>query len=177
VKDSVPGVARIYYAARGYVLAALLAVLLAARWQAEDPLRFGWLALALAAAGLRAWAGLHIGPHSNGLRLSAGPRAQGGPYRRLRHPLYLSNILMAAALIGFANVSAGWSAALGSAVIGHHALLMRWENRLLAAAGNPTPAPAFAAVSAQPVPQPSLWARQGRNLAYAACAFLLIAWA
>jgi protein-S-isoprenylcysteine O-methyltransferase Ste14 len=55
---------------------------------------------ALLAGGLalRAWARRHIGPHSRGRVLDCPERSVAGPYRFLRHPLYVANLLVAASL-------------------------------------------------------------------------------
>jgi protein-S-isoprenylcysteine O-methyltransferase Ste14 len=56
------------------------------------------LALLVAGLALRAWARRHIGPHSRGRTLACPERSVTGPYRYLRHPLYLANLLVAASL-------------------------------------------------------------------------------
>jgi len=61
----------------------------------------GWVRswpLLVAGLALRIWARAHIGPHSRGRNLSAPERCVGGPYRWIGHPLYLANLLVAAAL-------------------------------------------------------------------------------
>jgi protein-S-isoprenylcysteine O-methyltransferase Ste14 len=146
-----------YYAWRGYVLVLLLFPLLAARLQSAAPVNEVWLLLVLAGAWLRLWAGVHIGPHSNGTALVASPRARTGPYRFLRHPLYASNLAVAAGLIGYANcLSAFSAAALWTVCLAHHLILIRFEQSL-AISG---------AASAVPAGWKSALGRQGRNLAY-----------
>jgi hypothetical protein len=55
-------------------------------------------ALLVAGLALRAWARRHIGPHSRGRLLACPERSVAGPYRFFGHPLYLANLLVAAAL-------------------------------------------------------------------------------
>ncbi len=151
----------LWFAGRGIILAALFAALITPRYFSAAPVKPVWLLLVLVAVVLRLWSGAHIGSHSNGAVLEVSPRAASGPYRFLRHPLYLSNLLAATGLIGFAHcLSALWAVLLGLSVAGHHAILIRGEERILTRAERQieTTAPAgFRGV----------WRRQGRNVAYA----------
>mgnify|MGYP002348456649 CR=1 FL=1 len=88
--------------------------------------------LLVAGIGLRIWARRHIGPHSRGRILACPERSTGGPYRFVRHPLYLANLLVVSSL---ALVLAGpaWRTALlvaGPAVL--YAILARAESRFVA---------------------------------------------
>ena len=146
-----------YYALRGYTLALLLFPLTAARLQSPDPVNALWLLPVVAGIFLRVWAGAHIGDHSNGTGLTAGPRAHTGPYRFLRHPLYLSNLAVAAGLIGYSNCLTTWAAGgLWALVLAHHLVLIRLENSLAVSA----------AVPAIPAGWKTALTRQGRNIGY-----------
>jgi protein-S-isoprenylcysteine O-methyltransferase Ste14 len=150
----------------------LLLILTASRWTSTAALQPVWLALVLAGIFLRAWAGRHIGLHSNGPRMEAGPLAGTGPYRRFRHPLYGSNLLVAAGLIGFANLSRPLGLSLWAAAFFHHALLMRWEEKVLEPGLRRPPETAPANDSGL---WKMVWIRQGRNLAYALAGVFLVA--
>ena len=151
-----------YYALRGYFLVILLVPLAAARVLSPRPVEEAWLMLVLGGVWLRLWAGSHIGSHSNGITLAAGPRARTGPYRFLRHPLYLSNVAVAAGLIGFANCLVLISGlALWILCLTHHLLLIGMENSL----------PVSEAAIALPSGWKTAWIRQGRNIGYTFSAF------
>jgi protein-S-isoprenylcysteine O-methyltransferase Ste14 len=69
--------------------------------------------LMLAGLGLTLWALAHNRPGN--FRLSAAPRTDaalitGGPYRRIRHPMYLALLLMMAGVCGVRNEIAAWLA-------------------------------------------------------------------
>lgn len=121
-----------YFAARGWVLAALFLGLVWARHLSDAPLRPEWLIYVAAAAALRLWAGAHLGEHGNAARPQAAHLVRTGPYRLSRNPLYVSNIFTAAGLILFANalplpVEIGFI----FLVIVHHILLVRHEEAVL----------------------------------------------
>jgi protein-S-isoprenylcysteine O-methyltransferase Ste14 len=177
----------LYFAARGWILASALLALLAARTMTDAPLRPAWLLLVLAGILLRTWAGAHLGAHGNAARAQAPELATGGPYRFSRNPLYLSNALVAAGLVLYANAfSASVSALFILAVILHHAVLIRHEERVLAGTfgdayggyrrdvarwiGAPRGKPRHEKAGGS---LRSILVRQGRNVAYAlACVFL-----
>lgn len=123
------------YAWRGWVLAALFAVVAASRALSDAPLQPLGLAPAVLGAAWRLQAGRFIRSHSNGARMASGPLASAGPYSLGRHPLYLSNILSAAGLILFADSLPAWGMALlFAAVCLHHALLASEEERRMVSA-------------------------------------------
>jgi protein-S-isoprenylcysteine O-methyltransferase Ste14 len=86
--------------------------------------------LVSAGEALRLWAVRHIGVISRTRSDRLGPLVTNGPFRIVRNPLYLGNVLL---WVGFA-VSARllWMAPLIVAVLGfeYHAIV-RWEERLL----------------------------------------------
>lgn len=187
-----------WFAARGWVLAAMFAVVLVARTLTDAPLRPEWLIYVGAALLLRLWAGAHLGAHGNAARAEAPRLVRTGPYRLSRNPLYVSNILAAAGLVLFANalpVAAAITVIL--AVIVHHIALVMHEERALRALhdteyadyvantprwyglprpragikGNETKDAGEASLSTV---LPRMWERQGRNVFYAlACVALL----
>ena len=120
-----PGLrASLLFAWRGWILAALFAVIAVARIFSDAPLRPPALALLILGAAWRLQAGRFILAHSNGLRMEAGPLAFSGPYAMGRHPLYLSNLVSAAGIILFANCLPLWAmASLFAAVCLHHGML------------------------------------------------------
>ena len=124
---------RLHFALRGWILAAALIFLLAARAASHAPLRPAWLLLLLAGIALRTWAGAHLGGHGNAPRAQAPELATGGPYRFSRNPLYLANLLVATGLILYANALPAFVAVLLIlAVLFHHAILVRHEEAVLA---------------------------------------------
>ncbi len=122
---------------RGWLLAALFLVVLAARaltTTGEAPLRPEWLIYVAAAALLRLWAGAHLGDHGNESRAQAPRLARTGPYRFSRNPLYVANILAASGLTLFANaLPLTVELSFIVLVIAHHFLLVHHEERILAA--------------------------------------------
>ena len=146
-----------YFAHRGYVLAVLLAALSVIRFISSAPLYFAWLGMVLIGILLRLWAGAHIGPHSSGIVLTFGPRAKTGPYKILRHPLYLSNLLVSAGLIGFANcLTPFWGLSFWMITVAHHAVLIGMENSL----------PPTDTMPALPANWKTAWIRQRGNIGY-----------
>jgi protein-S-isoprenylcysteine O-methyltransferase Ste14 len=184
----------LYFAARGWVLAALFLALVWSRAVAspeEAPLRWEMLALVAAGMLLRAWAGAHLGIHGNGSRAEAPLLVTSGPYAFSRNPLYLSNLAIGAGLIFFANaLSPEAAVAFLAFLLVHHVALARWEEKHLRRLW-PEAYEAYAAATprwfglrppagAENITDTRNWApvlsRQGRNLAYAA-ACVLILWA
>jgi len=81
------------------------------------PAQFGytWIPIFIAAFFLRIWARMHIGEHSRGSELACPEIVKTGPYKYIKHPLYLSNFMAGAA---FAIFHTGFSlAALGFCTI------------------------------------------------------------
>lgn len=126
-----------HFAGRGWISAGLFLALAAARALSETDLSPGWLLLVGAGMAGRLAAGRSIRSHSNGNAMSEGPLALGGAYAFSRHPLYLSNLAVAAGLILFAGCLPPWAAAaLFAATAAHYGLLAVSEERhLLRAAG------------------------------------------
>lgn len=131
-----------HFAARGWLLAALFLIVLAARALtpvAEAPLRPEWLIYVVAALALRLWAGAHLGMHGNGARAEAPQLVRTGPYRFSRNPLYVSNILAGAGLLLFANVfPVTVRMTLIALIIAHHIALVHHEEAALRAAHGET---------------------------------------
>lgn len=73
------------------------------------PPRGSWVSVVplVAGLGLRAWARRHIGPHSRWRKLACPERSVAGPYRYVRHPLYLANMMVASSL-SLALAGPGW---------------------------------------------------------------------
>ena len=97
-----------------------------------------WLvggAAMLLGESLRLWAAAWIGPAARTSTVNATRLLTRGPYARLRHPLYLGNLLLT---VGFAAASgAGWPWFAPVAGVGFLALYLghaRREERALAAA-------------------------------------------
>jgi protein-S-isoprenylcysteine O-methyltransferase Ste14 len=180
-----------WFAARGWILAAAWVVILVARAMTDAPLRPAWLLLVAGGIILRAWAGAHLGTHGNAARAQAPVLATDGPYRLSRNPLYVSNILVAAGAILYANAFAPWVSALFVLAIAlHHAVLVRHEESVLAGIfGDAYDAyrhavPRWVGFRRGEKPEReaggyslrSMLVRQGRNIAYALGAVLSI-WA
>jgi protein-S-isoprenylcysteine O-methyltransferase Ste14 len=66
---------------------------------------FGFLIFGFAVC-LRVWARMYIGEHSRGEELACPELVSEGPYRYIKHPLYVSNFMTGAA---FAILHTGWS--------------------------------------------------------------------
>jgi len=89
----------------------------------------------LAALFLRVWARQHIGEHSRGSELACDEIVKTGPYRYIKHPLYLSNFI---AGVAFAIFHAGFSLAMVGfcAVYGVFLVILAIkENKFLKSAG------------------------------------------
>jgi protein-S-isoprenylcysteine O-methyltransferase Ste14 len=180
----------LYFAARGWILAALYVALLWSRALSDAPLRPLWLLLVVPGVALRLWAGAHLGIHGNAPRAEAARLSRGGPYRFSRNPLYLSNILIAAGILFFANaLSFQIEVLVVIAVILHHAILIRTEENALrkilgATYGNYLrEVPRWLGVPGKTgrleeggggVPLQTLLRRQGRNILYALACVLAI---
>ena len=90
----------LFYRFRGWWVSALFVLAL---WVGLGCIPFAWFWLLglVPAIALRIWARSHIGTHTRGAVLAAPALARNGPYALLRHPLYLSNILLSCAILGF----------------------------------------------------------------------------
>ncbi len=94
------------------------------------------LVLLLAGEVLRTWAAGHIGGVSRTRGDEVGPLVASGPYRWLRNPLYLGNILLLTGL----GLCSGlvWGGAWLALVLPYYAAIVRWEeSRLSASLGEP----------------------------------------
>jgi len=180
-----------YFALRGYVLAALLVLLIFARIHGNAPLQSVFLLLVAAGMVLRLWAGACLGIHGNAARTEAPQLTRNGPYRFSRNPLYLSNLLVAAGLLLFANCLQIWLVLLTLILLfAHHALLVKWEEQNLRAQWGETYASYLRTTSRwlgwphssgpktetgkSQVHWNKVGAWQGRNLIYAMLSVLLI---
>lgn len=123
--------AALLFRLRGVVLGAVgVAVAVGAQATAHS-LLVGLPAL-MAGLGLRAWAFSHLGP--GGRTRDPSPpasRATTGPYRWLRHPVYVGNLLVAAGLLLVARLPPGLTATAASVVVGCYGLLAWRESRQL----------------------------------------------
>jgi len=85
----------------------------------------------LAALFLRVWARQHIGEHSRGSELACDEIVKTGPYRYIKHPLYLSNFMAGVAFaifhVGFSLATWGFCAVYGVFLV----ILAVNENRFL----------------------------------------------
>ncbi len=85
--------------------------------------------LILGGEAIRLWAAGHIGRSSRTRGSEVGPLVTTGPYARMRNPLYLGNILMAA---GFGALSHTLlAAAWWSISVGYYSAIVRWEEQRL----------------------------------------------
>ena len=103
------------YRYRG-LFAALLGVLLLLLPPAPFKLAgYAGILFLVVAVLLRVWARMHIGEHSRGNELVCSEFVRTGPYRFVKHPLYLSNFM---AGVAFAFFHVGFSlGALGFCVV------------------------------------------------------------
>jgi protein-S-isoprenylcysteine O-methyltransferase Ste14 len=172
------------FAWRGWIMAALFAILALARARSAAPLEPAGLIMAVAGAWYRFHAGRFIPGHSNLSRLAGDALAFAGPYRFGRHPLYLSNLIGIAGLILFANCLPWWGAVvLFALACWHHAALAGTEERYLASTwgeaylgylrvtpkwlGRPRASNGSLAASnaeSRPADLAQAWKRQGSNL-------------
>ena len=177
-----------YFAFRGYTLAVLFLTVVYARLHSNALLHYGFLFLIALGMCLRIWAGSHLGPHGNSSSAESPFLCRTGPYRFSRHPLYLSNILISAGLIFFANAfSTAANIILLLLIIAQHVLLANWEESHLRKQWRDEHAtylqrvPQWLGLRHFPANEPYLtsfrktFAWQGRNLLYA-CAAVAVLW-
>jgi protein-S-isoprenylcysteine O-methyltransferase Ste14 len=126
------------YKYRGYftvVLFILLLLLPAAEFE------FFWIPFFVIAFFLRVWARMNIGEHTRGNELACPEIAKTGPYKYIRHPLYLSNFMAGAAFAlfhaGFSFWTLGFCAIYGIFLI----ILAHKENIFLKSCHNTPPHP------------------------------------
>lgn len=114
-----------FYRWRGGGLAALF--LLAVGSGSGDPWIF-WMLPVVFGILLRIWARCHIGIHSRGDELEVPTLSRTGPYALIRHPLYLSNTLVA---IGYLSWWMGIhvrSLVFATLIIVFYRALAHWED-------------------------------------------------
>lgn len=131
------GLSRILYRFRGYVLGVLALALLAvpASPLALESVPASVLAGVLFLAGilLRIKARQYIGDHTRGQKREADFLVTGGPYAYTRHPLYLSNSLVALAAVFFHIGFSVWAVPFAVAVLLFEIFLARAEDSFLKA--------------------------------------------
>jgi Isoprenylcysteine carboxyl methyltransferase (ICMT) family len=145
-----------------------------ARWHSNHPLQPWGAPILFAALGLRAWAGMHIGSHSNGAIADAPTWVTSGPYAYARHPLYLANVGVATGLLVFANCFSWETSAIFLAGLGAFYTLLAWHEEARIIQLHPEAGDGFRGwgwASNKAIP-PKVefrdWlARQARNTAYA----------
>ncbi len=109
---------------------AALGVLALVNGECCAPLCFAWAGsgalITLGGIGLRIWARRHIGDHTRGRIGEAPLLATQGPYRWLRHPLYLANGLCASGWMVVALAHAGESWRLAAMVLLWALVVLQW---------------------------------------------------
>ncbi|MEZ5283866.1 MAG: isoprenylcysteine carboxylmethyltransferase family protein [Vicinamibacterales bacterium] len=92
------------------------------------PLALGWVGMACVVAGelIRLWAVRHIGVVSRTRAGRLGPLVVSGPYRLVRHPLYVGNFLL---WMGFTIWSRLWwmVPVTAAAFAAQYGAIARWE--------------------------------------------------
>lgn len=103
----------------------------------------------LAGLALRAWAFVHLGGQGRTRELRPpATRAVGGPYRLLRHPVYLANLLVAFGLVVACRPPDGLAWLLTLAVAAFYGLLATREDvQVLRLPRRRTPATGLAGVA------------------------------
>ncbi|MDR2555999.1 MAG: hypothetical protein LBC64_11330 [Fibromonadaceae bacterium] len=130
------------YKYRGIITAFLGLLLLLLPPAPFEPSCYFGIPIFLVAFFLRIWARLHIGEHSRGAELVCDEIVKTGPYKYIKHPLYLSNFMAGTAFAlfhtGFSFATLGFCAIYGIFL----AILAISENRFLkrvAPQTSPTP--------------------------------------
>jgi protein-S-isoprenylcysteine O-methyltransferase Ste14 len=90
------------------------------------------LPVILAGLALRFWAMGHIGAAARSSRIGALARVTSGPYRLLRHPLYLGNALIVAGMLVAFWVPPALAATVAVGFVVAYGLMARAEERQLA---------------------------------------------
>ena len=125
--------ASVLFRLRGWILASFALLALAAASPRPGLLAVGMSAVA-AGCALRCWAFSHLGPQGRTRDPAApGKRVTSGPYRSFSHPIYLSNLVIAAGLLLCASPPPSVAATLLAAVVVLYGLLGYRESRQLVA--------------------------------------------
>jgi protein-S-isoprenylcysteine O-methyltransferase Ste14 len=176
------------YPYRGWVMGLAAFWLVFARAFSDTGLQpWGLVGVAVGIA-LRAWAGLHIGEHTNGHVAEAPTLCVTGPYAHMRHPLYVSNCTIAAGLLVFAQALPwDWSFVLWLGIVLFYATLGAYEESVLIQrfgedhtryrnhVGLLRARSPMARLDDPATSVSGLWLRQARNVGYALGLVLLVA--
>ena len=109
---------------RGWLPAPLIIAALVVGNPTNASLVLGSLLMLFGEAG-RIWAARHIGRQSRTRDEGAGALACGGPYRYVRNPLYVFNLLLHVGVAIAMNSIAAWVLPLG--IVALYAVVVRWE--------------------------------------------------
>ena len=184
-----PPIFPLYFATRGYVLAALLGLLVRMRMYSDAPIRCEFLGLVIIGLALRFWAGAYLGPHGNSMRTESPVLLREGPYRFSRNPLYIANLFVGAGLILFANCLPLWiTVILIALLLIHHSILIRWEEKHLLVNWSEDYADYMRSTARwfgwknsgspihkkNPAQWNNIWAWQGRNFVYTILSTILL---
>jgi len=90
-----------------------------------------WLLGIIPALALRVWARQYIGDHSRGSQFAAPELVMAGPYAWIRHPLYVSNLLLSLSLIGFWKGFTLWAWAPAGVLVMIYVILTMQEDAFL----------------------------------------------
>ncbi|MFO7651214.1 MAG: methyltransferase [bacterium] len=131
---------RLLFRARGAIGAAAAVAVVALGRPTAGSVLWG-LPVILAGLALRFWAMGHIGAAARSSRIGAQARVTSGPYRLLRHPLYLGNALIVAGMLVAFWVPPALAAAVAAGFVVAYWLMARAEERQLA--GLPEARPGF----------------------------------
>jgi protein-S-isoprenylcysteine O-methyltransferase Ste14 len=134
-------VGRWLFRARGWIGAAAAVLVLALGRPTGISLLFG-LAPVLAGLAVRFWAMGYIGRPARSAEIGGPARVVSGPYRTLRHPLYIGNLLIAVGTLLACRVPGAVTAFVLAGFVAEYGLIALAEERGLR--GAPEERPAFA---------------------------------